>query len=150
MDTAKTVKLKRAVITGLGAVTPVGDNAQETWSSLIAGTSGAGPITRFDAAGFRTRFAGEVKGFEPLDHFEAKEIKKLDMVALTPPLPLSVTSAKSGRSKGCLALTMAISRSAPLNRRLVIFWVLPVPWRRSAVLSLSRNRSYRQPSIQLR
>jgi|GEM_PF-1272962 len=79
MDTARTVTLKRAVITGLGALTPIGNNVRETWSNLIAGTSGAGPITRFDAAGFRTRFACEVKGFTPLDHFEAKEIKKLDL-----------------------------------------------------------------------
>jgi 3-oxoacyl-[acyl-carrier-protein] synthase II len=79
MDTARTVTLKRAVITGLGAITPVGNNVRETWSSLVAGTSGAGPITRFDAAGFRTRFACEVKGFDPLDHFEAKEVKKMDL-----------------------------------------------------------------------
>ncbi|MBJ6727193.1 beta-ketoacyl-ACP synthase II [Geomonas sp. Red875] len=73
------MELKRAVVTGLGAITPVGNTVAETWAGLVAGKSGAGPITRFDAGGFRTRFACEVKGFDPRDHFEAKEAKKLDL-----------------------------------------------------------------------
>ncbi len=78
MNDRKTVELRRVVITGLGAVTPLGNRVADTWSNLVAGTSGAGPITRFDATNFRTRFACEVKGFDPLDHFEAKEARKLD------------------------------------------------------------------------
>lgn len=78
MCKTKTIELKRAVITGLGAVTPLGNNVGDTWGNLVAGVSGAGPITHFDATGFRTRFACEVKGFNPLNHIEAKEVKKID------------------------------------------------------------------------
>lgn len=69
---------KRVVITGLGAVTPLGNNVAEFWRNLRAGVSGARAITRFDAANFRTRFACEVKGFDPLEHFDSKEARKLD------------------------------------------------------------------------
>lgn len=72
------MNLKRAVITGLGAVTPLGNNVPEYWKNLRSGISGAGSITRFDTTNFRTRFACEVKGFDPLDHFDAKEARKLD------------------------------------------------------------------------
>lgn len=78
MKKSKTIELKRAVITGLGAVTPLGNTTHDTWSNLLAGVSGAGPISRFDASGFKTRFACEVKGFNPLNYFEVKEAKKLD------------------------------------------------------------------------
>ena len=78
MKKSKTIELKRAVITGIGAVTPLGINAPETWGNLLAGVSGAAPITRFDSTGFKTRFACEVKGFDPLSFFEAKEARKLD------------------------------------------------------------------------
>jgi 3-oxoacyl-[acyl-carrier-protein] synthase II len=72
------MNLKRAVITGLGAVTPLGNTVSDYWKNLRAGISGAGPITRFDTTNFRTKFACEVKGFDPLDHFDAKEARKLD------------------------------------------------------------------------
>ena len=60
------MELKRVVVTGLGAITPLGNSAPETWESLVAGKSGAGPITLFDASKFKTQFACEVKGFDPL------------------------------------------------------------------------------------
>jgi len=68
----------RVVITGAGAVTPIGNTAEEFWAALLQGTSGIGPITRFDTTGFATRIAGEVKGFEPLKYIDKKEDRKLD------------------------------------------------------------------------
>jgi 3-oxoacyl-[acyl-carrier-protein] synthase II len=69
----------RVVITGLGAVTPVGNTAEEFWASLIQGKSGIGPITRFDSTGFPTRIAGEVKGFDALKYVDKKDDRKLDL-----------------------------------------------------------------------
>jgi 3-oxoacyl-[acyl-carrier-protein] synthase II len=70
--------LKRVVVTGLGAVTPIGNDINSFWSSLIAGVGGAAPITLFDASKFKTRFACEVKGFNPENYFEKKEVRKMD------------------------------------------------------------------------
>lgn len=70
--------MKRVVITGMGALTPVGNTVSEYWSSLINGKNGAGPITRFDATNFKTKFACEVKGFDPLNFFEKGEVRKYD------------------------------------------------------------------------
>ncbi|WP_373817339.1 beta-ketoacyl synthase N-terminal-like domain-containing protein, partial [Porphyromonas loveana] len=75
------MELKRVVVTGLGAMTPLGNSAPETWESLVAGKSGAGPITLFDASKFKTQFACEVKGFDPLQYFDRKEVRKLDRYA---------------------------------------------------------------------
>lgn len=72
------MELKRVVVTGFGAITPIGKNAKEYWENLIKGTSGAAPITLFDATNFKTRFACEVKSYSPLDYFEKKEAKKMD------------------------------------------------------------------------
>lgn len=72
------MELKRVVVTGLGALTPIGSTLQSYWNGLINGVSGAAPITRFDATKFKTRFACEVKGFNPEDHFERKEGRKID------------------------------------------------------------------------
>ena len=68
----------RVVITGVGAVTPVGNTAEEFWAALLQGTSGIGPITRFDTTGFATRIAGEVKGFDPLAYIDKKDDRRLD------------------------------------------------------------------------
>ena len=70
---------RRVVVTGVGLVSPVGMGTQANWDALRAGTSGIGPITRFDAAAFLTRFAGEVKNFDPLQFIEKKELKKMDI-----------------------------------------------------------------------
>src|SRR4051812_41098269 len=72
------MQLKRVVVTGLGALTPLGNNVDDYWNGLINGTSGAGMITKFDASKFKTRFACEVKGFDPNNFFERKEGRKLD------------------------------------------------------------------------
>jgi 3-oxoacyl-[acyl-carrier-protein] synthase II len=75
------MELKRVVVTGLGAITPLGNNVQTTWEALVKGVSGAGPITLFDAAKFKTRFACEVKDFDPNTHFDRKEARKMDRYA---------------------------------------------------------------------
>jgi 3-oxoacyl-[acyl-carrier-protein] synthase II len=72
------MQLKRVVITGLGGITPLGNNVQDFWTNLVAGVSGAAPITHFDASKFKTRFACEVKGFNPEEYFDRKEARKLD------------------------------------------------------------------------
>ncbi len=73
------MELKRVVVTGLGAVTPLGNSVPEYWSNLLKGVSGAGPITRFDASKFKTRFACEVKNFDPGLYFDRKEARKQDL-----------------------------------------------------------------------
>ena len=73
------MELRRVVVTGLGALTPIGNSVSDFWESLINGKSGAAPITRFDPEKFKTRFACEVKGFDPNDHFDRKEGRKLDL-----------------------------------------------------------------------
>jgi len=75
------MELKRVVVTGLGAITPVGNDVKTTWESLINGVSGAGPITLFDASKFKTHFACEVKNFDPNAHFDRKEARKMDRYA---------------------------------------------------------------------
>ena len=75
------MELKRVVVTGLGAITPVGNNAEDTWNNLLAGKSGAAPITLFDASKFKTQFACEVKGFNPADYIDRKESRKMDRYA---------------------------------------------------------------------
>lgn len=69
---------RRVVVTGLGCVSPLGNNFQDTWTALIAGTSGAGPITHFDASGHKTRFACEVKGFDAAAILGSKEARRMD------------------------------------------------------------------------
>ncbi len=72
------MELKRVVVTGMGAITPIGNNISDYWNALINGVSGAAPITQFDAAKFRTRFACEIKGFEPTQFLDKKEARKID------------------------------------------------------------------------
>lgn len=72
------MELKRVVVTGLGAVTPLGNNVPDTWENALKGVSGAGPITQFDASKFKTQFACEVKNFDPLLYFDKKEVRKAD------------------------------------------------------------------------
>src|SRR5690554_6171635 len=75
------MKLKRVVITGLGALTPIGNNIQEYWEGLVNGKSGSAPITYFDASRFKTRFACELKDYNPEAYFDRKEARKLDRFA---------------------------------------------------------------------
>ena len=80
------MELKRVVVTGLGAITPLGLDVETTWSNALKGVSGAGPITHFDASLFKTQFACEVKGFDastclidPTDRRELKDVKRTDL-----------------------------------------------------------------------
>ncbi len=70
---------RRVVVTGIGAITPLGKNAAETWEGLRSGVSGADYITRFDASRFKTRFACEVKDYEPTDYFPRREVRRMDL-----------------------------------------------------------------------
>jgi 3-oxoacyl-[acyl-carrier-protein] synthase II len=72
---------RRVVITGTGLISPVGLTVQETWTALLAGTSGAGPITQFDTSAHTVRFAAEVKGFDPGEYVDRKEVKRTDRFA---------------------------------------------------------------------
>jgi len=71
--------MKRVVVTGLGAITPIGNNVNDFWANLIQGKSGIAPITRFDTSLYKTKFAGEVKGFDPLQYMEKSEARKMDL-----------------------------------------------------------------------
>ncbi|MFD1187761.1 beta-ketoacyl-ACP synthase II [Pontibacter rugosus] len=73
------MELKRVVVTGLGALTPIGNTVSEYWNGLINGVSGAAPITRFDASKFKTQFACEIKGYDPGNYFDRKEARKMDL-----------------------------------------------------------------------
>ena len=75
------MELKRVVVTGLGAVTPLGNNVEDTWNNLVAGVSGAAPITQFDASQFKTQFACEVKNLKVNDFIDRKEARKMDRYA---------------------------------------------------------------------
>ena len=75
------MELRRVVVTGLGALTPIGNTLSAYWEGLLSGNSGAAPITYFDPTLFKTKFACELKGFNPLDHFDRKEARKYDRFA---------------------------------------------------------------------
>lgn len=105
------MELKRVVVTGLGALTPIGNNTAETWESLQKGVSGAGPITQFDASKFKTQFACEVKGFDPLQYFDRKEVRKYDRYA-----QLSLVAATEAVTDSAMDL-----EKEDLNRIGVIF-----------------------------
>ena len=75
------MELKRVVVTGMGALTPIGNDVATSWENAVNGVSGAGPITHFDASLFKTQFACEVKGFNGADHFDRKKLRQLDLYA---------------------------------------------------------------------
>ena len=75
------MKQRRVVVTGLGAVSPIGNDVPTTWENAVNGVSGAGPITRFDATLFKTQFGCEVKNFNGADHFDRRSIRTLDLYA---------------------------------------------------------------------
>jgi len=75
------MELKRVVVTGLGAITPLGSSVPKLWENILNGVSGAAPITHFDASQFKTQFACEVKDFDPLEYLEKKEVRKVDPYA---------------------------------------------------------------------
>lgn len=88
---------RRVVITGIGAISPVGLDAETTWANLLAGVSGVGPITRFDATDFKTRFAGEVKGFDPDAAVGKKDARRMDRYC-----QLGVSAAVQAAENACL------------------------------------------------
>src|SRR2546429_1706325 len=89
---------RRVAITGLGFVTPLGTDVQSTWAGLIAGRSGAGPITRFDPVQSPVKFACEVKGFEPARFLDKKEIRRYDLFA-----QFALGAAEQAVTDACLA-----------------------------------------------
>src|SRR4030042_6496740 len=74
----KTVNLRRVVVTGLGIISPVGKSVSESWENIKNGKTGIGKITRFDASGYYSQIAGEVKGYDPYGYFDRKELRKFD------------------------------------------------------------------------
>ncbi|MDR1161676.1 MAG: beta-ketoacyl-ACP synthase II [Tannerellaceae bacterium] len=91
------MELKRIVVTGLGAITPLGNTLSDTWEGLINGRNGAGPITQFNAEKFKTRFACEVKNFDPLQMMDRKEVRKCDRYTL-----LALNAAKEAIADSAL------------------------------------------------
>src|ERR671931_967707 len=89
---------RRVAITGLGLVTPLGNGVQSTWEGLVAGRSGAGPITRFDPSQFPVRFACEVRGFDPAQYLDKKEIRRYDLFA-----QYAIGAAEQAAAQYCLA-----------------------------------------------
>ena len=89
---------RRVAVTGLGLVTPIGNTAKETWTALLEGRSGAGPITRFDPSRHAVKFACEVKGFEPARFMDKKEVRRYDLFA-----QLSIAAAAEAVDDACLA-----------------------------------------------
>lgn len=90
---------RRVVVTGLGCITPVGNNVPDTWSALLAGKSGAGPITRFDASKHKTRFAAEVKGFDPVALLGVRDARKFDRYA-----QLAIAAAQEALTESALVI----------------------------------------------
>ncbi len=107
------MELKRVVVTGLGALTPVGNCVDETWKNLLNGVSGAGPITHFDASKFKTQFACEVKNFNGADYVDRKEVRKMDLYT-----QYAVASVKEAIADAAMDLDQE-----DLNRIGVIFGV---------------------------
>lgn len=93
------MELKRVVVTGLGAISPLGNTLAETWEGIINGRSGAGPITHFDASKFKTRFACEVKNFDPSLYVDRKEARKCDRYSL-----LAIGAAKQAIADAAMDL----------------------------------------------
>ena len=93
-------KQRRVVVTGLGAVTPVGNTAPETWRNLLAGVSGIGEITLFDASDFAIRLAGEVKGFNPDGIIDAKDLRHMDRS-----VQFSIVASKEALQDAKLSIT---------------------------------------------
>ena len=95
---------KRVAVTGLGTVNPLGNSVGETWKAACSGRSGIGPITRFDPSDFRTRIAGEVKNFDPLQFVGAKDARRTDLFILyalaSAEMAVSDAGLKSGEDLG--------------------------------------------------
>src|ERR671935_1292878 len=93
---------RRVVVTGIGLVSSLGIGTEANWEALCAGRSGIGPITRFDASGFSTRIAGEVKDFDPLEFIDKKDVKKMDIF-----IQFAIAAADGAMADSALAITPA-------------------------------------------
>jgi 3-oxoacyl-[acyl-carrier-protein] synthase II len=91
---------KRVVITGLGLISPVGNNAKTSWENIRNGRSGIGPITFFDASNLETRIAGEVKNFDPKEHLDPKEARRMERFS-----QLAIVAAREAVSDAKLEIT---------------------------------------------
>ena len=98
---------RRVVVTGIGALTPLGNSVGETWEGVCSGRSGVGGITRFDAAGFKTRIAGELKNFDPLPYLNRKEVRRLDEF-----LVYAIASADMAMADGALTIDAGLAGRA--------------------------------------
>src|SRR4051794_34325175 len=90
----------RVVITGMGALTPIGNNPEEFWKNLVAGVSGIGPITQFDPKDLQVKMAGEVKGFEPGQYMEPRDARRVNRFA-----QFAIASARQALDDAGLAIT---------------------------------------------
>ena len=90
------MELKRVVVTGLGALTPIGNNVKDYWTSLVNGVSGAAPIQQFNAEKFKTQFACELKNFNVQDHLDRKEARKQDQFSQYAMVSVAEAMADSG------------------------------------------------------
>ena len=99
---------RRVVITGLGAVTPLGHTARETWEAAKAGVCGIAPITLYDASNMKAKLAGEVKGFDPANYMEKREARKVDRFA-----QFALAAAKADARMTKIALRQAAARTLP-------------------------------------
>ncbi|MDR2844012.1 MAG: beta-ketoacyl-ACP synthase II [Candidatus Symbiothrix sp.] len=106
------MELKRVVVTGLGAITPLGNDVETTWKSLINGVNGAGPITLFDTSKFKTQFACEVKDFDPTIHIDKKEAKKMDRYA-----QFAVIAAKEAIADARLVEDASVMKETPSGKQ---------------------------------
>ena len=88
--------LRRVVVTGIGLVSPLGIGTEETWQGILGGRSGIAPITLFDASRYATRFAGEVKGFDPLNWLDKKDLKQCGRFIQLALAPTSMATTASG------------------------------------------------------
>ena len=91
---------RRVVVTGLGMLSPLGLNSEETWRRLLAGESGIGEITHFDSSNYSTRFAGQINDFDPLEYIEKKETKKMDRF-----IQLGIAAGKQAMADSGLTIT---------------------------------------------
>lgn len=98
---------RRVVVTGLGALTPLGNSVNESWENAIAGKSGIGPITKFDSSAYKTRIAGEIKNFDPLQYVSKQEVRRYDAFIL-----YALAAAEMAMADANLAITSAFAEQA--------------------------------------
>ena len=125
---------RRVVITGLGAVTPTGNNVQEFWQGICAGKVGIGSITRFDAQGYKVKLAAEVKGFEPKKYMEPKQVRRMALFS-----QYAVAAAKEAFEDSGLDMKMLSGRELSLVPELEI----SVRWSFAMTESLRKDPAVR-------